>query len=106
MSLPRDIPIAVCVRLDLEYLWIDSLCIIQGSTLDWQAESPRMGNIFSNAFVVPAARGRALDLDREPVHQAYDTVEHEKNPVPSPPVYVRFKTNHDSFFNPTNNKEQ
>lgn len=34
-------------RLGLEYIWIDSLCIIQGSKIDWEVESVRMGSIYA-----------------------------------------------------------
>ncbi|KAI4596198.1 hypothetical protein KJ359_005705 [Pestalotiopsis sp. 9143b] len=38
-------------RLGLEYLWIDSICIIQGDQKDWEAESMRMFDYYSNAHV-------------------------------------------------------
>jgi hypothetical protein len=34
-------------RLGLEYVWIDSLCIIQGSKSDWENESARMGSVYA-----------------------------------------------------------
>lgn len=34
-------------RLDLEYVWVDSLCIIQGSKSDWEIESARMGSVYA-----------------------------------------------------------
>ncbi|KAG0651584.1 hypothetical protein D0Z07_1717 [Hyphodiscus hymeniophilus] len=51
-SLPmRDLPplfrnaVIITRRLGYQYLWIDSLCIIQDSKADWQAESAHMGDI-------------------------------------------------------------
>ena len=41
--------------LGVHYLWIDSLCIIQDSSADWEAESALMGQVFSNALCVIAA---------------------------------------------------
>jgi len=41
--------------LGVHYLWIDSLCIIQDSSADWEAESAAMGQVFSNAYCVIAA---------------------------------------------------
>lgn len=38
-------------RLGLEYLWIDSVCIMQGDQKDWEAESMRMFDYYSNAHV-------------------------------------------------------
>ncbi|PMD52764.1 HET-domain-containing protein, partial [Hyaloscypha bicolor E] len=36
-------------KLGYQYLWIDSLCIIQDSTEDWRDESTKMADIYSNA---------------------------------------------------------
>lgn len=38
-------------RLGLEYIWIDSICVIQKNRVDWEKESTRMCDYFSNAFV-------------------------------------------------------
>jgi hypothetical protein len=42
-------------RLGFEYIWIDSLCIIQDSHLDWLSESRRMGNVYQHARLTIAA---------------------------------------------------
>ena len=42
---------AVCSRLGINMLWIDSLCIIQDDANDWDKESQKMGNVYQNAFV-------------------------------------------------------
>lgn len=42
-------------RLGIKYIWIDSLCIIQDSEEDWQAESARMAEIYENSYVTLAA---------------------------------------------------
>ena len=42
--------ITVCQRLELQYLWIDSLCIIQDEELDWSREIAAMGQVYSNAL--------------------------------------------------------
>ena len=42
--------ITVCQNLEIRYLWIDSLCIIQGQELDWSREIAAMGEIYSNAL--------------------------------------------------------
>jgi hypothetical protein len=38
--------------LGIEYLWIDSLCIIQDDIDDWESEATRMADVYSNAHVV------------------------------------------------------
>ncbi|KAK5654478.1 hypothetical protein OQA88_7106 [Cercophora sp. LCS_1] len=51
--------ILVTRGLGIQYLWIDSLCIIQDSASDWAAESKRMGTIYSNAHLTISATGSA-----------------------------------------------
>ena len=48
--------ITVCRRLEIQYLWIDSLCIIQDQELDWTCEIAAMGEVYSHAlFNIEAA---------------------------------------------------
>ncbi|KAF2849504.1 hypothetical protein T440DRAFT_398982, partial [Plenodomus tracheiphilus IPT5] len=61
-SLPATFKDAViCVReLGISYLWIDSLCIIQGEDGDFNEEATRMEDVFSGAYCILAA-SRAND---------------------------------------------
>ena len=43
--------IAVARELDMEYIWIDALCIIQGDKEDWAAEAVKMAEVYGNAYV-------------------------------------------------------
>lgn len=56
-DLPKTFQDAVRVTRELrkEYLWIDSLCIIQGDEEDWQNEAGRMENVFASAYCTIAA---------------------------------------------------
>jgi hypothetical protein len=49
--------ILITRALGLQYLWIDSLCIVQDSPQDWLIESTQMGTIYKNAVVTIAAEG-------------------------------------------------
>ncbi|KAF4631841.1 hypothetical protein G7Y89_g6293 [Cudoniella acicularis] len=42
-------------KLGVEYIWIDSLCIIQDSGSDWEQEAARMGTVYQNALLTIAA---------------------------------------------------
>lgn len=42
-------------RLGFRYVWIDSLCIIQGSEEDWNREAPLMNKVYKNAFLTLGA---------------------------------------------------
>lgn len=56
-TLPRTFRDAIVFtrRLGIQYLWIDSLCIIQNSPEDWQRESALMGKTYSHCFCMLAA---------------------------------------------------
>lgn len=47
--------ITACHRLGFDFIWIDSLCIIQDSHADWLYESARMGAVYENARLTIAA---------------------------------------------------
>ncbi|KAH8665245.1 heterokaryon incompatibility protein-domain-containing protein [Tricladium varicosporioides] len=56
-SLPRTFQDAIVAsrRLGLQYLWIDSLCIIQDDNADWREEAAKMGSYYKNAYITIAA---------------------------------------------------
>lgn len=65
-ALQNDIPTAklsktfqhaieVTRELGLKYLWIDSLCIIQDSSSDWQSEAATMGDVYSDSLLTVVA---------------------------------------------------
>jgi hypothetical protein len=41
--------------LNIRYLWIDSLCIIQDDIGDWELESSKMATVYSNSYLNIAA---------------------------------------------------
>lgn len=41
--------------LGFNYIWIDSLCIIQGSNADWENEMPQMGKVYEYSTVTITA---------------------------------------------------
>ncbi len=49
--------VTVCRNMDVRYLWIDALCIIQNDVdeMDWYTESSMMRHIYSNALFAIAA---------------------------------------------------
>ncbi|KAI1156936.1 heterokaryon incompatibility protein-domain-containing protein [Nemania diffusa] len=69
----------ICRRLDIHYIWIDSLCIIQDSDEDWAEESAKMAEIYANAFLTIAAT-RSRDgtggcySDRDAIYVNHGTV--------------------------------
>lgn len=66
-SLPKTFQDAVSItrRLDVPYLWIDSLCIIQDDyeDADWRREAPRMGHYFQSSFFTISAAGASNGTD-------------------------------------------
>lgn len=99
-SLPRTFQDAVALTraLGFQYLWIDSLCIIQDDPSDFQRESLNMDAIYSNSFLTIAATS------------AYDSSQGCFLPKPQPfkiqatdnkgslyKIYVREQPSHYSF---------
>jgi hypothetical protein len=81
-SLPQTFQDAIRVTRELgqQYLWIDTLCIIQDSDEDWFQESSRMGDIYSNSYCTISATGAedgsmGLFLDHKPPPVAKSSVD-------------------------------
>ncbi|KLU81098.1 hypothetical protein MAPG_00193 [Magnaporthiopsis poae ATCC 64411] len=56
--------VAVARRLGVRYLWIDSLCIIQGEgSDDWACEAGRMAGYYQGSLVTLAAASRTQEHD-------------------------------------------
>jgi hypothetical protein len=57
MSLPRLFrdTIKICRMLQVKYLWIDKLCIIQHDENDWASEGSRMAQIYEGSFLTVGA---------------------------------------------------
>ena len=51
----QDAVMVAAIWFQCEYLWIDSLCIIQDSTEDWRKESAAMRHVYKNAWLNIAA---------------------------------------------------
>ncbi|KAK1633241.1 heterokaryon incompatibility protein [Colletotrichum phormii] len=45
--------------LGVQYIWIDSLCILQDSKEDWELESVKMGTIYASSYLTIAASASA-----------------------------------------------
>jgi Heterokaryon incompatibility protein (HET) len=50
-------------KLGVQYLWIDSLCIIQDSDADWEIESSKMASIYENSYLTISAASAATGED-------------------------------------------
>lgn len=42
-------------HLNIKYVWIDSLCILQDDPIDWTQESSRMASIYGNSYLTISA---------------------------------------------------
>jgi hypothetical protein len=58
-ELPKTFQDAIMITKDLgfHFIWIDSLCIIQGDTNDWRRESVLMSNVYGGSSLNIAASG-------------------------------------------------
>lgn len=62
-SIPTTFKDAIiyALKCDINYLWIDSLCIIQDDASDWEMESSRMADIYQYASLTLAATSSSGD---------------------------------------------
>jgi hypothetical protein len=56
-TLPQTLKDAILFtrKLGVDYIWIDSICIVQDDRDEWADEAAKMANIYSGAYVVLAA---------------------------------------------------
>jgi len=56
-NLPQTIQdvIRICYSLNIGYLWVDALCIVQDCKEDWLTESAKMGAIYARSYIIIAA---------------------------------------------------
>jgi hypothetical protein len=64
-DLPQTFKDAIycAIQLEVAYVWIDSLCIIQDDAKDWEHESSLMSDVYSNAWLVLAAVSAGADSE-------------------------------------------
>ncbi|KXH36108.1 heterokaryon incompatibility protein [Colletotrichum simmondsii] len=68
--------ISILRKLGLQYLWIDSLCIIQDSVDDWRKESITMAEVYRNGVINIAATAASggndgLYFEPHPIHSKH-----------------------------------
>jgi hypothetical protein len=56
--------IEITSELDIKLMWIDSLCIVQNNYSDWEAESAKMADIYSGAYLTIAATAAGESTQR------------------------------------------
>lgn len=84
-QLPQNFKDMVIITraLNIRYVWIDSICIIQEDTDDWEIEAGNMENVFSAAYCTIAADSAESSLVG---------FLHERKPRPC--VAVQYQTTH------------
>ncbi|KAF1968012.1 HET-domain-containing protein, partial [Bimuria novae-zelandiae CBS 107.79] len=78
-TLPKTFQDAVMITrsLGVEYLWIDSLCIIQDSVDDWAKEAASMKDVYADCYVMisaddsPNPHGGCLPVYEQPSRQSF-----------------------------------
>jgi hypothetical protein len=89
-------------KLDIAFLWIDALCIIQGDAKDWQEQSSIMANIYRGAHITLAATsshnadGGCYTRSKEPpVHRVTSPLAIVKHPSGTEQeLFARMKFKH------------
>lgn len=81
LSLVFQESIAAAMRLEIEYIWIDALCIVQDDPEDWSRESSSMGAIYQNAFLNIGASAAALTNDPREIWRIPGAALSMKSPI-------------------------
>ncbi|KAM0254702.1 hypothetical protein ACHAQJ_006483 [Trichoderma viride] len=79
----------IAKELGIQYVWIDSLCIIQDSKEDWQIESSKMGWVYLNATLTVSALVSA--------NSAMGVLKNNKNRFPGAPKPARLRIYEDKL---------
>lgn len=100
--------VEVTRRLQVQYLWIDALCIVQDDPHDWEEESAKMDALYHNAYVTLMASDKEdatesfLDIEREEAFRGIRIP--QRDPVPEgkgqPLVYIRLRGHDDGDSSP------
>lgn len=109
-SLPKTLQDAIVVtqKLGLQYLWVDSLCIIQDDPQDLTREIANMANIFKCAFVtISAASAPRVDRgfleDRQTKHNRRINLPYRSATISNDSVFIeREQSTYDDAEDPIN----
>ena len=65
IMLPQNFQDAILTvrKLQLRYLWIDALCIIQDDPVDWAREAARMNDVYGSAYLTISATSAVSSTD-------------------------------------------
>lgn len=55
--------VTTCKALDIRYLWIDAVCIMQDSKRDWEEQSAQMAQVYSNSWLTICATSSSSCLE-------------------------------------------
>lgn len=87
--------ISVVRKLEVRYLWIDALCIIQDSLSDWAKESAVMDEIYQGAYLTLVATSAATSntgfLHRSDFPVAVRPYKNMKDPTINGQYYLTYK---------------
>jgi hypothetical protein len=94
--------ISFAYRLGFEYIWIDSLCIVQNSDADWRHEGSRMASIYQNAALTIAATRAQNSAEgcfamAHPQHQSHKWQISSMDEIPYD-IHTRIPLDHSAFM--------
>ncbi|EGU72400.1 hypothetical protein FOPG_16970 [Fusarium oxysporum f. sp. conglutinans race 2 54008] len=101
-GLPRTYKKAftTCTALRFQYIWIDSLCIIQDSQEDWQKEAATMHLVYGNSTLNICMPGAATTRDARLIKPLDVIFRRESEPPRTARMVCTAACNRDLFFSP------
>ncbi|KAF4454853.1 hypothetical protein F53441_2723 [Fusarium austroafricanum] len=55
--------VSICLRINVDFIWIDSLCIIQDDEQDWHHEAVMMKSVYENSYLNLCAASAAQSTE-------------------------------------------
>ena len=89
-------------KMGIEYIWIDSLCIIQDSGQDWRLESAAMGLVYKNAWcsiAATACQQAGILINRPPIASRCTIKPNSNSPRIAAGTYNLFLLENDTWSN-------
>ncbi|CEI60059.1 unnamed protein product [Fusarium venenatum] len=92
--------ITACKVLQFQYIWIDSLCIIQDSEEDWQKEAATMHLVYGNSALNICMPGAVTSRDARLIKPLSVRLEQEGEPTKAAHMVCARTCHQDLFFSP------
>ncbi|UKZ72200.1 uncharacterized protein TrAtP1_013139 [Trichoderma atroviride] len=104
--------VLISIKLGVQYIWIDSLCIIQDNSSDWEIEAAKMADIYRQSYINLAAsaahdaHGGMVDLSSLYISKAIPTAVIRYRPTDTTVRNAADEADEELMIRPSSQKEE